>query len=620
MSELETILLEDVRALQERWRLQFAGRPEAERERLLLLALEREQIVAVAYREEAVAGRVAELDADDDVRALIRQTLIWIWKDEQLHSEFMRGLLLESGGLGSSLVVYGRQIQGALSGWTSSTATNRETRLAPFRTGAASALVAVANALHRMPPELARELRYQTFRRYCALNVALEASAEYAYRRLVEVASSEEERAAFERVRSDEARHTEAFRLLTGVLTDDDRLVPSLSARGLAEQLAAISPWFLPATQRPVVDNTGTAGRSVPGRRSFGSRAPAVVRSGWTDRDKVATLEECLDRAGLRELASGVRLAAIRASFMLGYDRRDRSNINDPELVDALARYLRRHGAADVAVLESPTVYGSLFAHRSVADVAYYFGFTSPAYRIVDIGEDLRACTFDRGFVQSSISGTWLDSDLRIVLPKLRTDPTEFAHLSLSTLEGSTGAIDETFYAGRRVDFRSATMMLLDVAPPDFAVVDAWAPVADGPFGVMGCRRPAMVRHLYAGADALAVDEAVLADLGVADPRQAPIVAQAYHWFGLEPAPVTVDGDRPPLGGQLRGAHGSVLLRGLGTASYPIYMYLSNRGELFVPAMDTAAFPPLARPGAATRSVRWLSQRAFGLRAPAYPR
>src|SRR6266702_768866 len=207
MSELETILLEDVRTLQDRWRREFAGRPEAERVRLLLLALEREQIVAVAYREEAVAGRVAELDVDDDVRALIRQTLMWIWKDEQLHSEFMRGLLLESGGLGSSLVVYGRQIQGALSGWTSSTATNRETRQAPLRTGAASALVAVAGALRRMPQELARELRYQTFRRYCALNVALEASAEYAYRRLVQVASSAEERVAFERVRSDEARH-----------------------------------------------------------------------------------------------------------------------------------------------------------------------------------------------------------------------------------------------------------------------------------------------------------------------------------------------------------------------------------------------------------------------------
>src|SRR4029077_441678 len=154
----------------------------------------------------------------------------------------------------------------------------------------------------------------------------------------------------------------------------------------------------------------------------------------------------------------------------------------------------------------------------------------------------MRAWVFDRGFVQKTISGTWLDADLRIVLPKLRTDPTEFAHLSLSTLEGSTGAIDQSFYAGRSVDFRSATMMLLDVAPPDFAVVDAWAPVADGPFGVMGCRRPAEIRHVYAGPDALSVDEAVLADLGVRDPRQAPIVRRAHHWFGIPVRPVTVDG------------------------------------------------------------------------------
>jgi hypothetical protein len=163
-------------------------------------------------------------------------------------------------------------------------------------------------------------------------------------------------------------------------------------------------------------------------------------------------------------------------------------------------------------------------------------------------------------------------------------------------------------------------MMLLDVAAPDFAIVDAWAPVADGPFGVMGCHRPAKIRHIYAGSDALAVDEVVLADLGIADARRAPIVAQAYHWFGLEPAPLTVDGARPPLGDQLRGAHASALLRGLGAVSYPIYMYLSNRGELFVPAMDTAAFPPTTRSGAATRWVRWLSQRAFGLRAPAQSR
>ncbi len=610
MADLEAVLLDDTRVLLERWRREFAGRPEAERERLLLLALEREQIVAVAYREEAVAGRVAELDVGAAARALVRQTLMWIWKDEQLHFEFMRGLLLESDSVISSLVVYGRQVQGTLSGWTSSTATGRQARSAPLRTGAAGALIAVADMLHRMPAPLARELRYQTFRRYCALNVALEASAEFAYRRLVQVASSPEERVAFDRIRDDEARHAAAFRLLTEVLTDDDHLAADVSAERLAGQLGQISPWFLPAAQRP-------AEPAPAAPRSFGSRAPVVVRSGRTDADKAAVLEDCLDQAGLGALASRSASAAIRVSFMLGYDRADRSNVNDPELVDRLARYLRRRGVADVAVLEAPTVYDTLFGNRSVASVAAYFGFDSPSYRIVDIGQDLQACTFDRGFVQKAITSTWLGSDLRIVMPKLRTDPTEFAHLSLSTLEGSTGAIDATFYAGRQVDFRSATMMLLDVAAPHFAIVDAWAPVADGPFGVMGCHRPAGIRHIYAGRDALAVDEAVLGDLGVADARRAPIVAQAYHWFGLEPAPVIVDGVRPPLGRQLRGAHSSALLRALGTISYPIYMYLSNRGELFVPAMDTAAFPPLRRSGAATRSVRWLSQRAFGLRPPA---
>jgi uncharacterized protein (DUF362 family) len=614
VADLEAVLIEDVGVLLRRWRRECADRPEAERSRLLLLALEREQIVAVAYREEAVAGRVAELDVGDQARALIRQTLVWIWKDEQMHAEFTRGLLLEAGGLASSLVVYGRQVQGALSGWTSSTATNRMLRSAPLRTGAAGALVAAARAARRMPPALARELRYQTFHKYCALNVALESSAEFAYRRLVEVARSEEERVAFDRIRADEARHAEAFRLLTEVITEDDRLADGVSAEDLAARLARISPWFIPAAQRR------RPGADEGQQRSFGSGAQVVVRGGRTDADKPAVLSECLDRAGLDRLAGRARSAAIRVSFMLGYDRADRSNISDPELVDLLARYLLQHGVADVAVLEAPTVYGNLFSGRSVASVARYFGFASPAYRIVDIGADMRAWVFDRGFVQKTISGTWLDADLRIVMPKLRTDPTEFAHLSLSTLEGSTGAIDESFYAGRSVDFRSATMMLLDVAPPHFAVVDAWAPVADGPFGVMGCHRPVQVRYLYAGADALAVDAAVLADLGIGDPRRAPIVAQACHWFGLEPGSAAVDGPAAPLRQQLRGAHSSSLLRGLATVSYPVYMYLSNRGELFVPAMDTAAFPPSAHSSAPTRAVRWLSQRAFGLRAPAQVR
>ena len=56
-----------------------------------------------------------------------------------------------------------------------------------------------------------------------------------------------------------------------------------------------------------------------------------MVRTGRTDADKAAVSTECLDRAGLdRARRTGARSAAIRVSFMLGYDRADRSNVNDP--------------------------------------------------------------------------------------------------------------------------------------------------------------------------------------------------------------------------------------------------------------------------------------------------
>ncbi|MDQ6697233.1 MAG: DUF362 domain-containing protein, partial [Actinomycetota bacterium] len=603
MSDLEAELLDEVQTLLAAWKIAYADRPGVERVQLGLLALEREQIVAVAYREEAVAGRVDALDIEPDVRALLRQTLVWIWKDEELHAEFLRGLLLGRPGFASMMVVYGRQIQGALSGWVSATEHHTDARSARLRTGAAGLLVAAATATGRVPPALKAELRYQTFRKYCVLNIALEATAELAYHRLIELALDAGEVAAFERIRDDEARHVEAFRIVAAALTDDDRLAPDASLAQLVNDLGAVSPWFVPATLRPQLADRH--------HRSFGSGARVAVRSGMRDTDKRRVLEDCLDAAGLARVVSGQHSVAIRVSFMLGYDRRASANVNDPVLVDLVAQYVRRHGVSDVAVLEAPTVYGNCFDNRSVEQVAEYFGFVSPNYRLVDIGTDLRPCRFERGFVQQAISGSWLDADVRIVMPKLRTDPTEFAHLNLSTLEGMTGPIDATFYAGRQVDFRSATMMLLDVAPPDFAIVDGWAPVADGPFGVMGCRRPADVRHVYAGVDALAVDQTVLADLGIHDPGRAPIVRRANHWFGLHPGVVPVDGDRPDLHGELRGAHASTTLRMLGTASYPIYMSLSNKGELFVPKMDDAAFPSAARVGPATRLVRWGAQRAF---------
>ncbi len=423
MSELEDVMLAEVDGLLARWRREYAGRPAEEAEHLWLLALEREQIVAVAYREESVAGRVDALALGDDLRSTLRQTLVWIWKDEELHAEYLRGVLLQRGGLASSMVVYGRQLQGALSGWVTATEHHRDPRTAPLRTGAASVLVAVAGATGRIPRAMQHELRFQTFRRYCELNVVLEMTAERAYRRLVELATTDDEREIFARIRDDEQRHTDAFRVLASALTEADDLADGWTEENVIDALSGISVWFVPASLRSGLVADVDDDRA----RTFGTGAPVVVRSGRSDRDKLGVLEDVLDRAGLGERATGARTAAIRVSFMLGYDRADRSNVNDPELVAGVARYLRWHGIEDVAVLEAPTVYGNLFGHRSVAEVARYFGFESADHRIVDIGDDLRRFRFERGLVQEAISATWVDADLRIVMSKLRTDPTEFA-------------------------------------------------------------------------------------------------------------------------------------------------------------------------------------------------
>ena len=50
-----------------RWRDRYRGRPDRERRRLWL-ALEREQVVSIAYRESAIADRIARMPLAEEVR------------------------------------------------------------------------------------------------------------------------------------------------------------------------------------------------------------------------------------------------------------------------------------------------------------------------------------------------------------------------------------------------------------------------------------------------------------------------------------------------------------------------------------------------------------------------
>ena len=81
-----------------RLREQNAKTPRRELTRLFLMALEREEIVTVAYREQSICARLATMPISDDVRELIRHALVWAWKDEEMHAIYIRGAIFRSGG------------------------------------------------------------------------------------------------------------------------------------------------------------------------------------------------------------------------------------------------------------------------------------------------------------------------------------------------------------------------------------------------------------------------------------------------------------------------------------------------------------------------------------------
>ena len=158
-------------------------------------------------------------------------------------------------------------------------------------------------------------------------------------------------------------------------------------------------------------------------------------------------------------------------------------------------------------------------------------------------------------------------------------------------------------------------MTLLGDFPPHFALIEGYDLAPDGILGVMGSPRPRSPRRLYAGGDALAVDVVAARHLGLRDPRQSSMLRAAFHWFGDPSASIQVIGPDEPIAGW-RGPHHNELSSILSFVAYPIYVFGSGRGTLFVPEMDEEAFPPVAPPGLALRAGRKLLQAFLGLRFP----
>ena len=412
-------------------------------------------------------------------------------------------------------------------------------------------------------------------------------------------------------MKEDEDRHAQVFAAFAQALDEEDRLVARRDG---------VDPGGQDRRDRPLLPARGAA-RSGAARRRRGSGSrgaalrPTSERSFSASSNRAASGTACASRReALGKAVSDLRVA-VKATFMIGYHRKDRSPITDPELIAILAERLRELGVADVAVIESPTIYDRFYRNRSVHEVARYFGIESPHFRLVDASEDQVAHHYPRGMAQYSVSRTWKEADFRISFAKMRSNPVDVATLTVANLEGLGPRHDQYFFAERQAHRDTATMMLMAEFPLHLALIDAYDSASDGLLGMMGNPRPKVPRRIYASVDAVALDRLALRHMGIADPERSPLIRAARHWFGEPAGPVEVIGVDEPIAGW-KGPFASEWSTLLSLLAYPVYQFGSGRGSLFVPEMDEEAFPPVTPPGLLLRLGRGAIQASFGLRHP----
>lgn len=595
----------------------YAAHPRRQMIRLFLLALEREEIVSVGYREESIGARLNTMPISDREREIVRHALLWIWKDEEMHAIYIRGAIFKVGAFPLRTRALLSQLAGALGGWSASVRQHVRWSAAPLSRAVATLLTWTGSLTGKVPADVRQQLRYGSFRDFCLFNVDAEKTAWLCWQRLIELTSGQPFMLPsliddFRRIMEDEDRHRQIFEILATALDDKDQLVREETADTLAQKIREVGEVFLPPAMRSrrVTENaTGSGGRvRIVQGRSLDEKLSlfrGLLNGHLGDllRDRAASLGKPLSEFRV----------AIKPAFMMGYDRRDRSMITDRELLDELGRFLRECGCNDVAVVEGRNLYDRFYDNRSVQTVARYFDISSSHFRVVDLSDEQVPHAYFRGMAQYTVGKTWKDADFRISFAKMRSHPVELVHLTIANLEGIGARCDQFLFAERQADRETATMMLLDEFPPHLSILDAYEEAADGLVGIMGCPHPQTPLRLYAGSDALAVDMVAARHMGLKDPREAENLRAACHWFGDPEKSIEIDGPDEPLSGW-RSPYYNEISTLLSFLALPVYVLGSGRGALFVPEMDREVFPPLHPESVPLRLGRHSIQRLLGLR------
>src|SRR5467141_2384702 len=100
--------------------------------------------------------------------------------------------------------------------------------------------------------------------------------------------------------------------------------------------------------------------------------------------------------------------------------------------------------------------------------------------------------------------------------------------------------------------------------------------------------------------------------MGVREPNRCILLRAACHWFGDPSDRIEVIGTDQPLR-EWRGPYDTEFSTLLSFLAYPVYVFGSGRGSLFVPEMDEKEFPPLHRETITRRILRRGLRRLLGL-------
>ena len=616
-----------------RIRERTAGNPRRELKALLFMALEREELVTTAYRESMMSRVVEEMQVPKEVKELLRYALVWIWKDEDMHTVYTRGAILHLGGLRNRMKAFFIQASGALGGWATSVIQHTRFRRAPFSFLFARFVTWMGRRMGRVPKKVRESLFYGSFRQFCLFNIQAEKTAMVCWEWIADLAEKDpdfsvEEVNDYRKVVFDEDRHMRIFELLARSLDEENRLVDGVEFEDLRQGIAEISSYFLPRKYRgldPELEPLGKGGKVwvLEDDRRMVSASHGAPEPASSDSDqKVEFFRASLSRSDLSERLSTMadRLCkpvsklevAIKISFTLGYHRADPSPVNDPVLVEALAVYLRELGVQTIKVVEVANLFDNFFAGRSVQEVGAYFGFSSPHYELVSGSADHIPHLYERGMAQHNISRTWLEADFRLSFCKLRTHPLEMSMLSLANIEWLGAKCEDFIFVDRKADRATSNMMLLDEFPPHYAILDGYADCPDGLVGMMGCKYPRSPERFYLGADALAVDMVAVRHTHVKTLPRNGIIFAARVWFGGWSEDVEVIGTDEVIA-DWRSPVSNRLWAILTFLSFPMYTFFSNRGSYFIPEMDTEAFPEKRPAGWFTRLARTMNRRVIGL-------